>query len=130
MKKIALALVALAVMAFADVKTVVVTPEILSDKTLQIVDVRTPAEWAQTGVVKEAVKVSYTSENGVNENFVNELKAAGIDPNKPVALLCHSGNRSKKAAKLLDEAGFKNIIDLDGGVTRLENEYKYPLVKE
>ena len=41
---------------------------------------------------------------------VNEL-----DPEKPVAVICASGNRSQSAAALLGQKGFKTVYNVSGG---------------
>ena len=42
-------------------------------------------------------------------------KIQELDRDKPVYLYCRSGNRSGKASKIMDELGFKEIVDLKGG---------------
>ncbi|HDX6329449.1 TPA: rhodanese-like domain-containing protein [Campylobacter fetus subsp. venerealis] len=76
MKKILLILTALSVYVFGEVTIVDFNEEILNDKDIQIVDVRTPSEWAQTGVFKGAILVTYKNSDGsINPNFVNEVKS-------------------------------------------------------
>ncbi|QQF51752.1 rhodanese-like domain-containing protein [Campylobacter fetus subsp. venerealis] len=118
MKKILLILLALNVYVFGEVVTVDFNEEILNDKDIQIVDVRTPAEWAQTGVLKGSVLVTYKNSDGsINPNFVNEVKSK-LNPDKKVAVICRSGNRSRPASVLLDEGGVKNVINIDGGINK------------
>ncbi len=45
-----------------------------------------------------------------------------LDPEKPVLVYCRSGGRSAKAVKLLREAGFKDVRDMEGGITAWEKE--------
>lgn len=67
-----------------------------------LVDIRTPAEWKQTGVVAGSQMVMYVDEKGRvdPEAFTKELNAVA-DPTKPVVLICRSGNRTGHAAKML-----------------------------
>lgn len=44
-------------------------------------------------------------------------------------LYCRTGNKSAKAAAILDSLGFKKIINLDGGVERWK-EAGLPLVRD
>ncbi|AGZ81812.2 rhodanese-like domain-containing protein [Campylobacter fetus] len=119
MKKILLILMTLSIYAFGEVVTVDFNEEILNDKDIQIVDVRTPSEWAQTGVLKGAVLVTYKNSDGsINPNFVNEVKSK-LNPDKKVAVICRSGNRSRPASALLDEGGVKNVINIDGGMNKV-----------
>jgi len=78
-----------------------------------LVDVRTRAEWAYVGVpVLEGagravafVEWSTYPDGRVNEHFVEEVLAAGLEPGRPVYLLCRSGVRSRAAADALSAAG-------------------------
>jgi rhodanese-related sulfurtransferase len=78
-----------------------------------LVDVRTRAEWAYVGVpVLEGahhdvafVEWSTFPDGRVNDRFVDEVRAAGLEPGRPVYLLCRSGVRSKAAADALTAAG-------------------------
>jgi len=76
-------------------------------KDIQLVDVRTPQEYAQ-GHVSNAKNI-----NLFDANFKNNLKQ--LDKNKAVFLYCRSGKRSAKASKILKELGFKKVYDLKGG---------------
>ena len=54
-----------------------------------------------------------------NKNFVSEvaaaLKAKGLTKDSKIALICRSGSRSTKAAKLLWDAGYKNVYNIIDG---------------
>jgi|APCry1669189241_1035207.scaffolds.fasta_scaffold103576_2 rhodanese-related sulfurtransferase len=41
---------------------------------------------------------------------------ASIDPERPVALLCHHGSRSMAVANYLEQQGFKTLINIQGGI--------------
>lgn len=87
---------------------------------IQILDARTPDEWNE-GYIKGAKLVTYP------DDFAAKA-AKTLDPEKPVLVYCRSGARSAKAAKLLRDAGFKDVRDLAGGILAWEEEGK-PLVK-
>jgi rhodanese-related sulfurtransferase len=87
-----------------------------------LVDCRTEAEWRFVGVPdlsglgREAVYIEWNRSNGQrNENFVDDLIAAGVEPGeRPVVFLCRSGNRSIAAAEAATAAGIGpsyNILD-------------------
>nr|WP_314563551.1 rhodanese-like domain-containing protein [uncultured Campylobacter sp.] len=116
MRKILL-LGAAAAMAFAEISTVQVSPEAIKNYE-QIVDIRTPAEWMETGVIKGAKTITFNATD--KEGFLNELKA-NVDLKKPVALICRSGRRSAAAAMMIDSPEL-NIINLDGGMGSLINQ--------
>lgn len=72
-----------------------------------LIDVRTPDEW-EGGIIEGAVKINF-----FEEDF--NAKIQKLDHSKPVFVYCKKGGRSAKAAKKLEEAGFKTIYDLAGG---------------
>ena len=39
-----------------------------------------------------------------------------LDPNRETVVICHHGIRSRQVARFLDYRGFRNVINLDGGV--------------
>lgn len=119
MKKVLLILTVLCVQMFAKFETIEVDQNTINDQNIQIIDVRTPAEWEQTGVLNGAILVTYRNSDGsINPNFVNEVKSK-IDPNKKVAVICRSGARSKSASTLLDENGVDGVINLGGGMNKV-----------
>ncbi len=40
-----------------------------------------------------------------------------LDPDIPVVLMCASGARSMKAAQILSKAGYKNLLNVRGGIS-------------
>jgi len=71
-------------------------------------DVRTPGEFAE-GYIKGARLINFQS-----GNFENEI--AALDKNATYAVYCRSGNRSGQAVKVMHDAGFHNVYNLNGGV--------------
>ncbi len=92
--------------------------KLMQSKELQIVDVRTEEE-LKGGTIDGSVNMIY------QENF--EEKMQSLDKSQPVLVYCHSGRRSAECAKILQEAGFQKIYDLDGGVKQWIKDGK-PLV--
>lgn len=90
--------------------------EALRADNVQLIDVRTKAEFAN-GHIKDAKNIVYQGENW-------DKQVAALDKEKPVYVYCAKGGRSAKCASLLEEAGFTKIFDLDGGVTKWINEGK------
>jgi rhodanese-related sulfurtransferase len=72
------------------------------------VDVRTPGEF-MTGHIQGAQNIDF--ESGSFESQIETL-----DKNGTYAVYCRSGNRSGQAVKVMQDAGFKNIYNLNGGV--------------
>ena len=80
----------------------------ISDKSVVLLDVRTPAEFA-SGHISGATNIDFES-----GNFENEI--ATLDKSKSYAVYCRSGNRSGQATALMAKDGFKSIFNLDGGI--------------
>ena len=106
-------------MLSADVKTVNISPDEIK-KYDQIVDIRTPSEWQETGIIAGAKTITFDPSN--KSVFLDELSKA-VDIKKPIALVCRSGRRSTAAAAI-DSTDLK-IVNLDGGMSSLiEQGYK------
>lgn len=65
----------------------------------------------------EVAELAYDVENIVNIPL-SELNSrwSEIPKDKEVVLACRSGNRSRKAADILLEHGYTNLVNLDGGI--------------
>lgn len=81
--------------------------EVISDSSIVILDVRTPAEFAE-GHISGAINIDFQS-----GNFEQEIQ--NLDKTKTYAVYCRSGNRSGQAVKVMADAGFTNMYDMDGG---------------
>lgn len=79
----------------------------ISTEEVQLLDVRTTKEYEQ-GHIADAQNVDV-----LTKTFKEEIQS--LDKEKPVYIYCRTGNRSKAAAKILMDAGFENVIDLEGG---------------
>ena len=84
--------------------------KIAATSNAQIIDVRTPEEFTSEHI-DHAINV-----NWLGDNFVSNVEK--FDKSKPVFLYCKSGGRSAKAAAKLEELGFKNIYNLEGGMMK------------
>jgi rhodanese-related sulfurtransferase len=80
------------------------------EKKAIVIDVRTPAEWQQ-GVISGAdLFIDYNS-----PAFKQQL--ANLDKSKTYIVYCRSGGRSAGASQLMIDSGFKNVINMQGGIT-------------
>ncbi|MBT8309735.1 MAG: rhodanese-like domain-containing protein [Flavobacteriaceae bacterium] len=82
----------------------------IQDKNIQLVDVRTPAEF-NSGHIKRAKNIDFYS-----AKFASEFEK--LDKDRPLYLYCRSGSRSRSAAKKLAALGFTELYDLQGGILR------------
>ena len=46
-----------------------------------------------------------------------ESELARLDPNKPVYVICQTGRRSQKGAELLNQKGFGEVYNVEGGTS-------------
>jgi len=78
----------------------------MRDQAHTLVDVRQPGEW-QSGHPKAAVHIP-----------LGEVAARlqEIPQDKPVVVICASGNRSAMAATKLTKAGFSTVYNFSGGM--------------
>lgn len=82
--------------------------EKISEPGIVLLDVRTSGEFAE-GFIEGAQLIDFQS-----GNFENEI--AALDKNATYAVYCRSGNRSGQAVKVMHDAGFHNVYNLNGGV--------------
>ncbi|TSE09863.1 rhodanese-like domain-containing protein [Aquimarina algiphila] len=82
---------------------------LLEMRKVQLIDVRTPSEYAD-GHIDGASNIDFR-----DDNF--EALIAKVDKTKPVAVYCGRGGRSGKCSAYMKKAGFTKIYDLDGGIT-------------
>ena len=73
---------------------------LIQNEDIQRLDVRTLAEYSEGHITKT-----------IN---INVMADSFLQKDKPVAVYCRSGNRSKKAAAILSEKGYK-VFELDKG---------------
>jgi rhodanese-related sulfurtransferase len=85
-----------------------------------ILDVRTPAEWKKSGIINKAVTY-----NAYDKNLKSYIKS--LNKTKTYYVYCHSGVRSAKVFRLLQEHGI-NSFNVEGGIAGWMAA-KYPLVK-
>lgn len=82
----------------------------------QLVDVRTPGEYSN-GHLKGAVNMNVRGDD-------YEQQFNTLDKSKPVFVYCLSGGRSGNAANILQDMGFKEVYNMDGGIMKWEGAGK------
>ena len=88
-----------------------------SGDDIAVVDVRSKGEYDE-GHIDRAQNIDF-------DDFENNLTILDDYKEKPVLLYCKTGNRSEKAAKILQKHGFKKVYNATDGV----EEHDYKLVK-
>jgi len=76
---------------------------------IQLIDVRTPEEYAE-GHLEKAMNINY-----YDDAFMSDM-ISKLDKSKPIYIYCKSGGRSGKASKKLKAEGFTKVYDLEGGI--------------
>ena len=87
--------------------TLQVTQLLNRGKTV-IVDVRTPEEFAK-GHLRDAKNIPLA-------DLAKRIGELDKSKNKQIVVVCQSGNRADKAVKLFQNAGFAEVVSLEGGV--------------
>ena len=80
----------------------------IQDKNVTVLDVRTPAEHAEGYIPGTDFNID------VLDDSYTKIATKKLPKDKPVALYCRSGNRSKKAAKILADKGYE-VVELGTG---------------
>ena len=75
-----------------------------------IIDVRTPAEYTEAHL-ENAINIDYYSSNFKQK--IDEFNKESI-----YLIYCRSGNRSKQALNIFSDLGFKEVYDMEGGITK------------
>lgn len=89
----------------------------LLEKHIPIVDIRTPGEWKETGLLKGSIPIMFfDTHGGYNvDRFVQKLNAK-VDTKKPFAIICHTGSRTSMLAPFLSKTFGYTVYNLKGGV--------------
>ncbi|MGY6274466.1 rhodanese-like domain-containing protein [Methylomonas sp. MgM2] len=84
------------------------------DPSAVLIDVRTAIEHSFVGHPPEAIHVAWKEfpDMQLNDAFVRQVERHAPDKNVPVLLLCRSGVRSVDAAKALEAAGYRRLINI------------------
>ncbi len=77
-----------------------------ADESWQVVDVREPWE-IDIASLPQSIAIPLAE---------IPSRHAELAADRPVALLCHSGGRSAKAAELLANHGFSRVVNIAGGI--------------
>ncbi|QKJ19083.1 rhodanese-like domain-containing protein [Microbacterium hominis] len=117
----ALAAVPLALAVLISVSACAPTQEILVTPDTTIVDVRTPAEYAE-GHLEGAVNIDVTA-----SDF--DARLSELDPEADYVVYCRSGNRSAQAVSRMTGAGFASVTDA-GALSAASTSTGLPIVTD
>ena len=116
MKKILLSLLLLSISLFAEVTNKRASQELLDSK-IPIVDIRTPQEWKETGLLQGSIPIMLFDEKGQYnlKAFLDELNAA-VDTSKPFAIICRTGSRTSVLAPFLSKKMHYSVVNIKDGI--------------
>ena len=116
MKKLLLSFLFLSASLFASITNQEVSQEFLDSK-VPIVDIRTPGEWKETGLLKGAIPIMLFDERGNYDlrKFLKQLNDA-VDTTKPFAIICRTGSRTSVLANFLSKKMNYKVINLKSGI--------------
>ena len=99
--------------------------ERLLERGVPIIDIRTPEEWHETGVIEGSHLLTFFDAQG---RYDFRAWLTGLTDiasrDEPFALICASGGRSGLVSRILDaHLGYQHVHDVPGGIARwaLEN---------
>ena len=85
---------------------------------LVVLDIRTPEEFTQARLA-DAMLVDF-----YEDDFAAQLDT--LDKNVPYVMYCNSGNRSSEAVKTMEDLGFVEVYEIDGGIVNWYDQ-GYPI---
>ena len=119
MKKFLLIAGFLSTALFAEFKTVDVTEfEKLKAQGIPVIDIRTPMEWKQTGIIEGAHKMMFFTPHGQPDlaGWFFELGHLVKSKKEPILIYCAHANRTKSLGEGLTQMGFENVYELKDGI--------------
>ena len=127
MRKIVFGLLLLATSLFAELKQEWATESFLN-KNIKIIDIRTPAEWRETGIVKGSYTIMFFDEQGNYDppKFMQALDKI-VKKDEQFALICRVGSRTGMVAEALSKDMGYNVINLKGGIMKMISEGYRPV---
>jgi len=126
-RKIIFGLLITATALMAELQNIWVTTDFLK-KDIKIIDIRTPGEWRETGIVKGAYTIMFFDETG-NYDIPGCLRDLNkiVKKGEQFALICRTGSRTAEISKFLSSQLGYNVINLAGGMVKLRHEGHKPV---
>lgn len=92
--------------------------DIIKNNTMPLIDIRREEEWKYYGIIEKSHKITFFDQFGrYDEDYwFGELSKLIKDKDSPFVLICAHANRTKTLGRYLNELGFTNVYELDGGI--------------
>jgi rhodanese-related sulfurtransferase len=131
MNKILFILLLFSSVSFAEVINQYPTQALLDSK-IKIIDIRTPGEWKDTGLLEGAIPITFFDERGKFDliAFLGELRLH-VHEGEKFALICHVGSRTEILADFLSKEYNMRVVNLLGGMAYAQtiklpiHQYRY-----
>ncbi|MDQ1244776.1 MAG: hypothetical protein QG565_1116 [Campylobacterota bacterium] len=100
----------------------------LINSNIPIVDIRTPGEWKETGLLKGSIPIMLFDEKGNYDlkDFLAKLNNA-VDTKKPFAIICRTGSRTSVLAPFLSQKLNYDVINIKSGIVYAK-QLKLPIL--
>lgn len=127
MKKIVLSLLIASASLFAAITNEEASQNLINSK-IPIVDIRTPGEWKETGLLKGSIPIMLFDEKGNYDlkDFLEKLNGA-VDTKKPFAIICRTGSRTSVLAPFLSQKLNYDVINIKSGIVYAK-QLKLPIL--
>lgn len=99
--------------------------EKLIDKDIVMIDVRRDEEWAYTGVIKNAYKMTFFDMfgNADVQGWMHEFQKLVTSKDQQFVLICAHANRTRTIGEyLVQNHGYTNVCHLAGGMALWTDE--------
>jgi len=129
--RIVFALLMIMTASMAELTQVWATPE-FAEKNIKIIDIRTPTEWKETGIIKGSYTIMFFDEQGrfYVPDFLKKIDKI-VKKDEQFALICRVGSRTGMVSEFLSEKLGYKVINLKGGIMKMIHEgYKTVPYKE
>lgn len=95
-------------------------------ENIVMIDIRRPEEFAATGVIKNAHKMTFFDMYGNYDidKWMGEFQKLVTTKDQPIILICAHANRTRTVGNFLIEQGYVNTAHLAGGMAAWLNEGK------
>lgn len=122
MKKVLFGVMIFMTSLFAELQQVWASPDFPSKK-IKIIDIRTPAEWRETGIIQGSYPIMFFDEQGGFDidTFLKHLDKV-VKKDEPFALICRVGSRTGMVSEFLSQKLGYRVIDLQGGIMKMIQE--------
>ncbi len=84
----------------------------VSQGNMVLIDIRSPEEWAETGVAQGAVTLTMH-----NKEFPKQISTLlNTQKDKTIGLICATGGRTNYVVSFLAKSGFPDVVDVSEGM--------------